>query len=131
MAIRVIRTEKCVAPVGPYSQGLVANGTVYAAGQLGLDPATSQLVPGGIVAETRQALSNVQSVLAEAGCSMDDVVSSNVYMVNLAEFAAMNQVYAEFFKRNPPARTTVGVAGLPKGAAVEITCIAVLPNRQS
>jgi 2-iminobutanoate/2-iminopropanoate deaminase len=130
MAIRVIRTDKCVAPVGPYSQGLVANGMVYVAGQLGLDAVSSQLVPGGIVAETRQALSNVQNVLAEAGCTMDDVLSSTVHMLNLAEFAAMNQVYAEFFKRNPPVRTTVGVAALPKGAAVEITCIAVLPGKQ-
>ena len=115
--------------MGPYSQGLVANGTVYLAGQLGLDPVTGQL-PDGIQAQTRQALSNIQAVLAEAGCTMDDVVSTCVYMTDLGEFGAMNAVYAEFFVRNPPARTTVGVAALPKGGIVEIACIAVVPGCQ-
>ncbi len=130
MAIRIVRSDKAPAPVGPYSQALVANKTAYLAGQLGLVPATGQLAAGGVVAETRQALTNIQAVLAEAGCTMDDVVSTCVYMTNLGEFGAMNQVYAEFFAKNPPARTTVGVAALPKGGVVEIACIAVAPACQ-
>ena len=128
MGIKVIQTAKCAAPVGPYSQGIVANGLVFVAGEKGLDPKTNKIVPGGIAPETRQCLTNIQNVLAEAGCTMDDVVSSTVHMVNLGDFAAMNVVYAEFFKRNPPVRTTVGVTSLPAGASVEITCTAVLPK---
>jgi len=130
MTIRVLQTPKCATPVGPYSQGVVANGFVFVAGEKGLDPTTNKLVPGGIVPETRQCLTNIQNVLAEAGCTMDDVVSSTVHMVNLADFAAMNQVYGEFFKKNPPVRTAVGVSALPVGASVEITCIAVLPSKK-
>ena len=129
MGIKVIQTAKCAAPVGPYSQGIIANSFVFVAGEKGLDPKTNKIVPGGISPETRQCLTNIQNVLAEAGCSMDDVVSSTVHMVNLGDFAAMNVVYAEFFKRNPPVRTTVGVTSLPAGASVEITCIAVLPAK--
>jgi len=129
VAIKVLKTEKCAAPVGPYSQGIVANGLVFVAGEKGLDPKTNKIVPGGIGPETRQCLTNIQNVLAEAGCTMDDVVSSTLHMVNLGDFTAMNAVYAEFFKRNPPVRTTVGVTALPAGASVEITCIAVLPGR--
>lgn len=126
MSIRVVRTDQAPAPVGPYSQALVANGTVYLAGQLGLDPGTGQL-PNGVQAQTRQALNNIQAVLAEAGCTMDDVVSTCVYMTDLDEFSTMNAVYGEFFTKNPPARTTVGVAALPKGGVVEIACVAAVP----
>jgi 2-iminobutanoate/2-iminopropanoate deaminase len=126
MAIKTIKTDKCVPPIGPYSQALAANGTVYLAGQLGLD-VNGQLVQGGIAAQTRQALTNIQNVLAEAGCTMDDVVSTCVYMTDLGEFPTMNAVYGEFFTKNPPARTTVGAAALPKGGAVEIACVAVVP----
>jgi 2-iminobutanoate/2-iminopropanoate deaminase len=129
MSIKVIQTPKCAAPVGPYSQGIIANGFVFVAGEKGLDPKTNKIVPGGIVPETQQCLTNIQNVLAEAGCTMDDVVSSTVHMVNLGDFAAMNTVYAGFFKRNPPVRTTVGVTSLPAGASVEITCTAVLPEK--
>jgi 2-iminobutanoate/2-iminopropanoate deaminase len=129
VSIKVIQTAKCAAPVGPYSQGIIANGFVFVAGEKGLDPKTNKIVPGGIVPETRQCLTNIQNVLAEAACTMDDVVSSTVHMVNLGDFAAMNGVYAEFFKRNPPVRTTVGVTSLPAGASVEITCTAVLPGK--
>lgn len=127
MSKQVIRTDKGPAPIGPYSQAVVANGMVFAAGQGGIDPATGKLVTGGIAAETRRTLENCRAILEAAGCTMADVVSVNVYLVNLGDFAAMNQVYAEFFKENPPARTTVGVAALPAGASVEITCVAVKP----
>jgi len=126
MGIKIVKSDKAPAPVGPYSQALVANGTVYLAGQLGLEPATGQL-PEGVQAQTRQALNNIKAVLAEAGCTMDDIVSTCVYMTNLGEFGAMNQIYGEFFVKNPLARTTVGVAALPKGGVVEIGCIAVTP----
>jgi len=129
VSIKIVQTDKCAAPVGPYSQGLIANGLVFVAGEKGLDPKTNKIVPGGIVPETRQCLTNIKNVLAEAGCTMDDVVSSTVHMVNLADFAAMNAEYATFFARNPPVRTTVGVTALPAGASVEITCIAALPQK--
>lgn len=123
---KTIRTPKNAPPIGPYSQGVVANGFVFAAGQAGVDPRTGQLVPGGIAAQTRQTLENIRNILEAAGCGLEDVVSSTVYLVNMGDFAAMNQVYGEFFPQDPPARTTVGVASLPMGAAVEITCIAAL-----
>ncbi len=129
MSKKVIQTPKNAPPIGPYSQGIVANGFVFAAGQAGVDPQTKKIVPGGIAAETRQTLENIKNILEAAGCTLADVVSSNVYMVNLGDFSAMNQVYGEYFKENPPARTTVGVASLPMGAAVEITCLAVLPQK--
>ncbi|MCL6619886.1 MAG: Rid family detoxifying hydrolase [Thermomonas hydrothermalis] len=123
---KTVRTPKNAPPIGPYSQGVVANGFVFAAGQAGVDPKTGQLVLGGIAAQTRQTLENIRNILEAAGCGLEDVVSSTVYLVNMADFAAMNEVYGEFFPQDPPARTTVGVASLPMGAAVEITCIAVL-----
>jgi 2-iminobutanoate/2-iminopropanoate deaminase len=129
MSIQVIQTLKCAAPVGPYSQGIVANGFCFVAGEKGIDPKTNKMVPGGIVPETRQCLTNIQNVLEAAGCTMDDVVSSIVHLTKLGDFGAMNQVYAEFFKKNPPVRTTVEVTGLPAGASVEITCIAVVPQK--
>lgn len=121
---QIIQTPKGPAPIGPYSQAAVANGFVFLAGQGGIDPATKKLVAGGVAAETRQTFENIKNILEAAGCTLADVVSVNVYMVNLGDFAAMNHVYAEYFKENPPARTTVGVASLPAGAAVEITCVA-------
>ncbi len=124
MSKQVIRTEKNAPPIGPYSQGIAAGGLVFTAGQAGVDPKTNKLVEGGIQAQTRQTLENLKNILEAAGCTMADVVSVNVYMTDLGEFAAMNQVYGEYFKENPPARTTVGVAGLPMGASVEITCLA-------
>ena len=126
---QIIRTAQAPAPIGPYAQAVAARSLVFTAGQVGLDPQTQKLVPGGVAAETRQALENLKSILEAAGCTLADVVSTNVYMVNLGEFSIMNQVYAEYFAQEPPARTTVGVAALPAGAAVEIACQAVRPER--
>jgi 2-iminobutanoate/2-iminopropanoate deaminase len=126
MAKRIIRTEEAPKPIGPYSQATVANGFVYAAGQAGVDPATGKLVAGGVAAQTRQTFENIGSILEAAGCSLADVVSNTVYLADLGDFSAMNQVYAGLFPDNPPARTTVGVASLPMGAAVEITAVAAL-----
>ena len=129
MSKQAIRTPNAPQPIGPYSQAVVANGFVYVAGQGAVDPSTGKIVAGGIAEQTRQTLENIRHILEAAGCTMDDVVSNTVYMVNLGDFAAMNAVYAEYFLGTPPARTTVGVASLPGGTAVEITTIAALPSR--
>ena len=124
MPTDVIRDPNSAAPIGPYSQGISAGGFVFVAGEKGIDPKTGRIVEGGIVAETRRTLENVKGILAAAGATMDDVVATQVYMVDLGDFEAMNGVYAEYFKKNPPGRTTVGVTSLPAGASVEITATA-------
>ena len=122
---QVVQTDKAAAPIGPYSQAIVANGFVFVAGEKGIDPATGKIVPGGIVAETRQTLTNIQHILAAAGSSFDRAVQTFVYLVDIRDFAAMNEVYAEFFRIRPPGRTTVAVSALPAGARVEITVTAL------
>lgn len=122
----VVIAEKAPAAIGPYSAGIRTPQYIFLAGQVGLDPATGELVPGGIEAETRQALTNMANILEAAGSSLDQVVKTTVFLADLAEFSRMNAVYAEFFPKEPPARTTVGVAGLPKGARVEIEAIALV-----
>lgn len=126
MAVDVIFTDRAPRPVGPYSQAYRAGGMLYTAGQVALDPATGELVAGGIAAQTRQALRNLEAVLSAGGSSLGNVVKTTIFMADLAEFSQMNAVYAEFFTQNPPARSTVQVAGLPKGARVEIECVAVI-----
>lgn len=109
----------------PYSPAILAGNTLYLAGQLGRDPNTTKIVPGGIEAETRQALVNIREVLREAGMDFGHVVNTNAFLVDLREFDAFNKVYREFFPRDPPARATVGVASLNQGARVELQMIAV------
>ncbi|MFL6042158.1 MAG: Rid family detoxifying hydrolase [Gaiellales bacterium] len=109
----------------PYNQAIKAGGFVFCAGQLGLDPGSGNLVEGGIEAEARRALDNVKAVLAGAGSSMDDVVKMTVFLTDLGEFAAMNEIYATYFASDPPARTTVQVAALPAGACVEFEAVAL------
>jgi 2-iminobutanoate/2-iminopropanoate deaminase len=121
----VVGTDKAAAPIGPYSQAIKANGFVFVAGEKGIDPKTGKIVPGGIEAETRQTLENIRVILEAAGSSFDVAVAAAVYMTNLADFAAMNRVYAEYFRVNPPGRTTVGVASLPASAQIEITVTAL------
>src|SRR5437867_5953426 len=124
-ATEVIETERAARPIGPYSQAIRANGFVFVAGEKGIDPRTGKIVPGGVKAETRQTLENIKAILEAAGTSFDRAVQSFVYMVDIGEFAQMNDVYAEYFKVNPPGRTTVGVTALPAGARVEITVTAL------
>ena len=122
---RVIHTEKAPKAIGPYSQAIHIGDLVYTAGQVALDPATMELVPGGVEEQTRQVLTNLTNVLEAAGTSMSKVVKTTVFLKTMDDFAKMNSIYAETFSENPPARTTVAVAGLPKNALVEIECVAL------
>jgi len=121
----VVITDRAAKPIGPYSQAIKAGGFVFVAGEKGIDPRTNQMVSGGIAAETRQTLENVKVILEAAGSSLDLAVASTVYLIDIADFAAMNAVYAEYFTANPPGRTTVAVSALPAGARVEITITAL------
>ena len=123
---KVVHTDQAPKAIGPYSQARVTHGLVFTAGQVALHPETGQLVEGGIEAQTRQVLNNLTAVLEAAGASLASVVKTTVFMLDLGEFAAMNAVYAEFFTASFPARSTVQVAALPKGARVEIECVAVV-----
>jgi 2-iminobutanoate/2-iminopropanoate deaminase len=120
----VITTDKAPKALGPYSAGIRVGNMIYTAGQVGIDPVNGEIVAGGIEAETRQVLHNLQAVLKAAGSSLDWVVKTTVFLQDMGEFSRMNAVYAEFFKEKPPARSTVQVGALPKGAAVEIEAVA-------
>jgi 2-iminobutanoate/2-iminopropanoate deaminase len=122
----IVVADKAPAPIGPYSAGIRTGNLVYTAGQLGIDRTTGELVAGGIEAETRQALKNIQYILEAAGTSIQHVVKTTVFLRDMGEFSRMNAIYAEFFTTNPPARSTVQVAALPKAGAVEIEAIAVV-----
>jgi len=121
----VVKTDKAGFPVGPYSQAIKAGGLIFVAGQTGMDPLTKHIVPGGIETETRRALENMKAILEESGSNMEFVVSTLVHLTDLREFPQMNAIYGEYFRKNPPGRTTVEVKSLPAGARVEITATAV------
>ncbi|GAB4448863.1 MAG: RidA family protein [Anaerolineales bacterium] len=123
---KIVSTEKAPKAIGPYSQAIRTESLVFTAGQIGLNPATMELVEGGVEAQTRQALTNLKHVLEAADSGLNFVVKTTVFLQSMDDFAAMNAVYAEFFTENPPARSTVAVAALPKGALVEIECVALL-----
>ena len=120
-----INTEKAPAAIGPYSQAVEANGMVFASGQLPIDPATGAFAEGGVKEQTRQSLTNAKHILEEAGTDLQHVVKTTVFLSDMADFAAMNEVYAEFFSQPFPARSAVAVKTLPKNALVEVECIAV------
>ena len=122
-----ISTADAPAAIGPYSQAIRAGSFIFTAGQVGLDPQSGQLAEGGIRQQTEAALRNLQSVLNAAGCSFADVVKTTVFIMDMNDFTAMNEVYQQFLGDvTPPARSTVQVAGLPRGAMVEIECVAIL-----
>ena len=126
MKREVIATKKAPAAVGPYSQAIRVGDFVFTAGQLAFDPATGKLVEGGIEEQTRQVLRNITAVLEAAGSSLDEVVKTTVFLKDMGDFKAMNEVYASFFANQPPARSTVEVANLIPGALVEIDAIAIV-----
>ncbi len=122
----IVATDGAPAAIGPYSQAIVANGLVFTAGQIPLDPETMKLVEGDISAQTERVLQNLAAVLAEAGSSFDQVVKTTCFLADLNDFAAFNAVYGRYLTHNPPARSTVQVAKLPMGALVEVECVALV-----
>jgi 2-iminobutanoate/2-iminopropanoate deaminase len=124
---RVVATNVAPAAIGPYSQAIQAGGFVFCSGQIPLDPKSGAIVSGSVAEQTRRVLENLRAVLAAAGCSCADVVKTTIYLTDLSSFGEVNAVYGEFFAHDPPARATVEVRGLPRGAAVEIEAIALVP----
>lgn len=122
--IKIISTEKAPAAIGPYVQGKIVGGMLYASGQIPLDPKTGLMVAGGIKEQAKQALTNVQALLEASGSDLSLVVKTTCFLKDITDFVAFNEVYAEFFKSNPPARSCVGGIDLPKGALCEIEVIA-------
>ena len=120
----IIATKNAPAAIGPYSQAVKANGFVFVSGQIALDPSTGEFVPGGIQEQTRQAIINGQSILIEAGLGLEHVIKTTVFLADMKDFAAMNEIYAQFFDHDAPARSAVQVAELPRGARVEVELIA-------
>jgi 2-iminobutanoate/2-iminopropanoate deaminase len=122
-----IATTQAPQAIGPYSQAVRVGSWLFVSGQIGLNPSSGELVAGGVVAETTRVLDNLREVLNAAGASLDDVVRTTIYLVDLSDFGRVNEVYAAFFRAPYPARVTVGVAALPRGARVEIDATAVVP----
>ena len=126
--MNIIATPSAPPAIGPYSQAIVHNGMAYLSGQIPLDPATGQVIEGDIGAQTERVLENMAAVLAACGSSLGKVVKTTVFLKDMGEFAAMNAVYARYFATNPPARSTVEVARLPRDVRVEIECIAIVDS---
>ena len=126
MPLDAIHTDKAPAAIGPYSQAIVANGFVFTAGQIPLDPQSGQIVPGNVVAQTERVLANLQAILDEAGATWGDVVKTTVYLHDMNDFPLVNEAYARILGDARPARTTVQVSALPRGVLVEIDAVALL-----
>lgn len=124
--LKLVATEGAPKAIGPYSQAVIANGFLYTAGQIALDPATGQLVAGDVAAQTERVLLNLRAVLREAGASLGRVVKTTVFLADMGDFAAMNEVYAKHFGEHRPARSTVAAKTLPRNALVEIDVVAVV-----
>lgn len=122
--MKQISTQNAPAAIGPYSQAIEVNGFVYASGQLPIDPATGAFPEGGVKEQTRQSLLNVNAILEEAGLALSNVVKTTVYLADMGDFAAMNEVYSQFFAQPFPARSAIAVKALPKGALVEVEVVA-------
>jgi len=129
MASKKITTEKAPSAIGPYSQGIIANGFLYTAGQIPLDPASGKMVEGGIVEQTNRVMQNIQEVLSAAGVSWNEVVKTTVYLNDLSNFPTVNDVYGKWLGDARPARSTVQVTALPRGALVEIDAIAAVGKK--
>ncbi|WP_143962916.1 RidA family protein [Litoribacter populi] len=125
MSKRIINSKAAPAPIGPYSQAVEVNGTLYISGQIPLDAETGELVNENITEETHMVMKNLDAVLSEAGYSFADVVKCSIFIKSMDDFATINEAYGQYFKQNPPARETVEVSKLPKNVNVEISCIAV------
>lgn len=125
MTRQIVSTDRAPKAIGPYSQAVRAGDTVYLSGQVALDPATGELVGGGFDAEVRRVFDNLKAVAAAAGCSLDAAVRITIYLVDMGRFPAVNAIMAEYFTQPYPARVTIGVAALPKGAQVEVDCVLV------
>jgi 2-iminobutanoate/2-iminopropanoate deaminase len=123
---KIIQTPNAPAPIGPYSQAVASNGTLYVSGQIPLDPSTGDLITSGISDETHRVMKSLQAILEEAGVSLDHVLKCSIFVADMNDFAAINEVYGSYFGENPPARETVEVSVLPKNVQVEISCIATL-----
>lgn len=124
--MRTVATAQAPAAIGPYSQAIIANGMVYTAGQIALDPATMNVVAGGVPEQTAQVMENLRHILEAAGAGLGRVVKTTVFLTDMADFPAMNEVYAKAFGDHRPARSTVAVSGLPRGVKVEIEAVALL-----
>ncbi len=124
MSRDVVQTNDAPAPIGPYSQGIISGSELFCSGQIPLDPKTMNVVDGDVAAQTEQVCRNLGAVLSAAGYGYDDVVKTTIFLVDMNDFQAVNEVYAKYFGAAKPARSTVAVAGLPRGARVEIDCIA-------
>lgn len=127
MSIRTVQSDSAPAAIGPYSQGVVAGGFLYTAGQIALDPATGQIVVGDVAAQTERVLTNLAAILASGGCSWRHVVKTTVYLHDMADFPRVNEIYARTLGDARPARSTVQVSALPRGALVEIDAVAHIP----
>jgi 2-iminobutanoate/2-iminopropanoate deaminase len=125
----VVHTEKAPAAIGPYSQGVIANGLLFTAGQIGLDPVTGQVVAGGVAEQTERVLQNLTAVFESAGTSWKNVVKTTVFLQDMRDFPTVNEVYARVVGESRPARSTVAVAGLPRGVLVEIEAIAIVDTQ--
>ncbi|MEX0805240.1 MAG: RidA family protein [Candidatus Binatia bacterium] len=131
MSRETVQTDKAPKAIGPYTQAIKANGFVYTAGQIAIEPETGDLVEGGISAQTRRVLNNLGAVLEAAGTSFDQVVKATVFLRHMSDFAAMNDVYAEYLGNAKPARSTIAVAELPRGALVEVDLVALVESDTS
>ena len=129
MARRAVETADAPAPVGPYSQGVVAAGVLYCSGQVPLDPATGELVEGGAATQARRCLESLDAVCREAGATLAEAARLTIYLTDLEDFGEVNEAYAEFFSKPYPARSAIGVSALPKGAAVKVDAIVPLPEQ--
>lgn len=124
MEKKVIRTDNAPAPIGPYNQAIQYGDMLFVSGQIAINPATGELVLGDIQAETHMVMNNLKAVLAEAGMDFSNIIKSSIFLMDMGQFAQVNEVYGSYFSANPPARETVQVSGLPKGVNVEISVVA-------